>query len=116
MRARCRRDRGPTYARSSQRLIEAIEQPCARFERRDIELLIMGVCALAVDAEPVERAGVGSGEIAVRAASGIGVDQLEADLGRESLGVLVQRGACIALLVRRTVELAGDLDGDALGL
>ena len=76
----------------------------------------MGMRALAVDAEPVERRGMRRGEIAVRAAAGVGVDQLEADLGGERLGVLVERGARIALLVRRTVELAGDGDADAFGL
>ncbi len=46
----------------------------------------------------------GRGEIAVGAAAGEGVDQLEADLGGERLGVLEQRGARIALLVRRPVQ------------
>src|SRR5438105_10362867 len=93
-----------------------MEQPRARFERRDIELLVMGVRALAVDAEPVERRGVGGGEITVRAAAGVNVDQLEADLPGNRLCMFVQRGACIALLVRRTIEPARDLDGDAVRL
>src|SRR3982751_5873791 len=93
-----------------------MEQPRARFERRDIELLIMGVRALAVDAEPVERRGVGGGEVTVRAAAGVNVRQLEADLRRNRLRVLVRRGAGIALLVRRAIEPAGDLDGEAIRL
>src|SRR3954466_12923334 len=91
-----------------------MEQPRARFERRDIELLVMCVRALAVDAEPVERRGVGGGEITVRAAAGVNVDQLEADLRGNGLCMFVQRGAGIALLVRRTIESARDLDGDAI--
>ena len=50
----------------------------------------MGVGALAVDAESVERRGMRGGEIAVRAAAGVGVDQLEADLAGERLRVLEQ--------------------------
>src|SRR4051812_43951931 len=91
-----------------------MEQPRARFERRDIELLIMRVRALAVDAEPVERRGVGGGEITVRAAAGVNVEQLEADLRGNGLCMFVQQGAGIALLVRRTIESARDLDGDAI--
>ena len=85
-----------------------MEQPRARFERRDIELLVMGVRALAVDAEPVERRGVGGGEITVRAAAGVNVEQLETDLRGNGLCMFVQRGACIALLIRRPVQLAFD--------
>ena len=55
------------------------------------------------------------GEIAVGAAAGEGVDQIEADLGGERPGVLEQRRAGIALFVRRPVQPAGDLDADALG-
>src|SRR5689334_19587416 len=93
-----------------------MEQPRAWRERRDIELLIVGVRTLAVDAESVERCGVRGGEVAVRAAAGVGVDQLEADLAGERLRMLVQRGACVALLVRRTIEPARDGNGDAVGL
>ena len=64
--------------------------------------------ALAVDAEAVERCGMRRGEIAVGAAAGRGIDQIEADLGGKRLGVLVKRGAGIALLIRRTVEFADD--------
>src|SRR3954454_13903648 len=93
-----------------------MEQPRARFERRDIELLIMGVRALAVDAEPVERRGVGGGEVTVRAAAGVNVHRIEADLRGNGLRMFEQRSACIALLVRRTIEPARDLDGDAICL
>src|SRR3954462_13048930 len=93
-----------------------MEQPRARFERRDIELLIMSVCALAVNAEPVERRGVGGGEITVRTAAGVNVEQLETDLRGNGLCMLVQRGAGVALLVRRTIEPARDLDRDAVRL
>ena len=68
----------------------------------------MGMRALAVDAEAVERRGMRRGEIAVGAAAGEHIDQIEADLGGKRFGVLVKCGAGIALLVRRPVELAGD--------
>ena len=66
----------------------------------------MGMRALAVDAEAVERRGMRRGEIAVGAAAGEGVDQIEADLGGERPGMFVERGAGIAFLVGRTVQLA----------
>src|SRR5690242_16896950 len=93
-----------------------MEQSRTWLERGDVELLIMGVRALAVDTEPVERTGVGRSEIAVRAAAGMGIDQLKAELGGERLRMLVQRGAGIALLIGWTVELAGDGHRHALGL
>ena len=71
--------------------------------------------ALAVDAEAVERRGMRRGEIAVGAAAGRCIDQIKTDLGRERPGVLVKRGARIALLVGRTVQLADHLDADAVG-
>ena len=40
----------------------------------------MGMRALAVDAEAVERRGVGRREIAIRAAARKSVDEIEADL------------------------------------
>ena len=73
----------------------------------------MGMRALAVDAEAVEGRGVRCGEIAVGAAAGRGIDQIEADFGGERFGVFVQRRTGIALFVRRPVESAGDLDADA---
>ena len=69
----------------------------------------MGMRALAIDAEAVERRGMRRGKIAVGAAAGRGVDEVEADLGGERLGVLVKRGARIALFVRRAVEFADTL-------
>ena len=50
-----------------QRLHQPQQQRRARHERGDIELLVMRMAALAVDAEPVERRHDGGGEIAVRA-------------------------------------------------
>ena len=45
-----------------------------------------------------------------------GIDQIEADLGRERPGVFVQaRRTGIALLVGRTVQLADHLDADTVG-
>ena len=73
----------------------------------------MGMRALAVDAEAVEGCGMARGEVAVGAAAREGIDELEADLGGQRLGVLEQRGAGVALLVRRPVQLAGDLHTDA---
>ncbi len=77
---------------SSQRLIEPVEQPRARLDRRDVELLVMGVCALAVDAEAVEGCGMRRGEIAVGAAAG---ERRRAARSRVSaasvLGVFVKR-------------------------
>ena len=55
------------------------------------------------------------GEIAVAAAAGGRVDQIETEFGRERPGVLVQGRAGIALFVRRPVQFAGDLDADAFG-
>ena len=74
----------------------------------------MGVRAPAVDAEAVERRRIRGCEIAVGAAAGGGVHQFEADLGGERFGLFVEGCAGIALLVRRPVQLADDLDGDAL--
>ena len=68
----------------------------------------MGMRAFAVDAEAVERRGMRRGEIAVGAAAGEGIDEIEADFGGERPGVLVQRGAGIALFVRWPVQFAGD--------
>lgn len=63
------RSSAPLERRSLQRLIEAIEEPGARLDRRNVELLIMRMGALAVDAETVEGCGMRRGEIAVRAAT-----------------------------------------------
>ena len=54
--------------------------------------------AFAVDAEAVERRGMRRGEIAVGAAAGECIDQIEADFGGDSLGMFEQRRAGIALL------------------
>ena len=95
-------DRG--LRRSSQRLVQPMQQPRPRFDRRNIELLVMGMRALAVDAEAVERRGMRCGEIAVGAAAGRGIHQIEADLGGERPGVFVECGAGIVLFVRRAVQ------------
>src|SRR5439155_11605421 len=55
------------------------------------------------------------GEIAVGTAAGGSIHQIEADFGGELPGMFVQRGAGIALLVRRPVQTADDLDADAFG-
>ncbi len=62
---KCRAGRSREMARSSQRLTEAIEQSCPRLERGDLELHVVGLRALAVDAEPIKRCGVACREIAV---------------------------------------------------
>ena len=66
----------------------------------------MGMRALAIDAEAVERRGMRRGEIAVGAAAGEGVDQIEADFRGERLGMFVKCCAGIALFVRRPVQFA----------
>ena len=70
----------------------------------------MGMRALAIDAESVQRRRMRRGKIAVGAAAGRGVDQIEADLGGERFGVLVECGPRIALFIRRAVEFADDLE------
>ena len=76
----------------------------------------MGVGAFAIDAEPVKRSRMRRGEIAVGAASGGRVHQIEADFGGERLGMFEQRGARIAFLVRRPVQVSGHRDADAFAL
>src|SRR3984957_16877274 len=71
--------------------------------------------ALAVDAQAVERRGMGGGEIAVGTAAGRCVCQFETNLGGQRFGVFVKRSASVALLVRRTVQSADHLDAHAFG-
>ena len=75
----------------------------------------MGMRALAINAEAVERRRMRCGEIAVGTAAGGCIQQIEADFGGELPGMFVQRGTGIALLVRRPVQTADDLDADAFG-
>ncbi|MCS3519122.1 hypothetical protein AB7M56_005950 [Bradyrhizobium elkanii] len=75
-----------------QRLIEAIEEPGARLDRRNVELLIMRMGALAVDAETVEGCGMRRGEIAVRAATAEYIEQLEAELGSKAYSATIWVG------------------------
>ncbi|MGY3034188.1 hypothetical protein ACVIIV_003358 [Bradyrhizobium sp. USDA 4354] len=83
----------------SQRLIEAVQQPRARFNRRDVELLIIRMRALAVEAKAVKGRGMRRGEIAIGAAAAERVEQLEAKLGGELFGVCVKRGTGAGLLI-----------------
>src|SRR5260370_25989251 len=73
---------------SSQRLVQPVQQPGARLDRGEVHLLVMGMCTLAVDAEAVEGCGQWRGEIAVRAAAGADIDEIEADFGVDRFGVL----------------------------
>ena len=70
-------------ARSSQGLIQPMQQPRPRLDRRDVDLLIMGVRALAINAETVERCRMRRGEVAIGAAAGRCTHEIEADLGGE---------------------------------
>ena len=69
----------------------------------------MGMRALAVDAEAVEGRGQGRGEVAVGAAAGESIDELEADFGGKALRLFEQGGAGIAFFVRWPVQSADDL-------
>src|SRR5260370_1015752 len=66
-------------------------------------------------AEGIEGRRMRCREIAVGAAAGERINQIEADFRGQRFGVFEQRGAGIALLVRRAVQLADDLDADAFG-
>src|SRR5258708_27953969 len=90
-------------------------QPRPRLDRRNIHLLVMGMRALAVDAEAVERCGVRCGKIAVGAAAGRGIHEIKTDFGGERLGMFVKRCARIALLTRRPFQFAPYLHTDAFG-
>src|SRR5215470_12422638 len=50
---------------SSQRLVQPVQQPRPRLDRGNIELLVMGMRAFAVDAEPVKGRRQRCGKIAV---------------------------------------------------
>src|SRR5207253_10703919 len=100
---------------SSQRLVQPVQQPRPRLDRGDVDLLVMGMRAFAVDAEPVERRRVRRGEIAVGAAAGGYVHEIEAEFGCKRPRMLKQRSPGIALLVGRAVQLADHLHADALG-
>src|SRR5205823_14950495 len=72
--------------------------------RRSSDLLVMRMCALAVNAEPVQGRRERRGEVAVGAAAGDGVDKLEADLFGERARMFEQRSTGVALDVRRRSE------------
>ena len=75
-------------------------------------MLVQRMGAGAVDAEAVEGGRQAGGEIAVAAAAGKRVLEVDPKLGGEAAGVLVERGDGIRFLVGGPVEAAGDLELD----
>src|ERR1700694_5882051 len=92
-----------------------MQQTRPRLDRRYVYLLVMGMRALAVNAEAVERRRMRCGEIAVGTAAGGSIHQIESDFGGERPGMFVKCRAGIALLVGRPVQPTADLDADAFG-
>src|ERR1044072_7783090 len=92
-----------------QRLQQTPHQQGARLDRRDQAVLPLGVRAVAVDAEAVERRHAeGRGKIAAAAAAvHLGVLQVEADAARDRLRVTEQDIDRGRLLERRTIHAAG---------
>src|ERR1700680_302252 len=66
-RVRLRDLRGLGWRRSSQRLVQPMQQPRPRFERRNVDLLVMGMRTLSIDTEAVEGCNAldGSRQIAI---------------------------------------------------
>src|ERR1041384_7928703 len=95
-----------------QRLQQTPHQQGARLDRRDQAVLPLGVRAVAVDAEAIERRHPKRcGEIAVAAAAGhLGVLQIEPDSLRDRLRVTEQHFDRRGHLERGAVHPAGDLD------
>src|SRR5258705_13342249 len=81
---------GTACAASRQALHQSLQQPRARLDRREQEVLVVGVGAITVDAEPVERRDAHlDSEIAVRAAADERrTFEREADLPRNGGGSL----------------------------
>src|SRR5438094_8401284 len=112
--------RASTGVARPQQLLQRLEEPRAeigaRHQRRVIDLLVGGMRALAVGAQPVERRDAErGGEVAVAAAAGQRhVFQLLADLAVDCLRFLKQGRDAGVLLVRRPVHLAFDDELDIL--
>src|SRR6266852_218763 len=65
---------GEICAASLQALHQSLQQPRARLDRREQQVLVVGVGAITVDAEPIERRDAHrDGEIAIRAVTDVSI-------------------------------------------
>jgi len=95
-----------------QRLEHPLQQQHPGHERRDQQVLVQRMRPVAVHPQTVQGCHPRGGEVAVAAAAGEGVDQVDAKFRRQCAGVLKQRRDGVRLAIRRTVDPARDLQPD----
>src|SRR5215469_7234088 len=102
---------------SLQGLQQTQDEPRARLQRREQDMLVLGMGAIAHGAEAVEgRNADRRGEIAVAAAAGRLFGEVEPDFMGEIFGVLEKTADAVCASIGGAIDAAFDLDRYVLAL